>query len=141
MDRHEIDYLRLSAENFGPIATADVELRPLTVFVGPSGSGKSYLAKLIYAPHRYFSLHLAFRNRRWKAPTRFYEIWREIPEQRRLEVVEWIEEQLAAEPSVIDIPCPPEVVPLAREAVREWTLGSGSTWSCSGSSASRRSSD
>lgn len=125
MDRQEIDYLRLSAENFGPIATADVELRPLTVFVGPSASGKSYLAKLLYALHRYFSLHLAFRNSSWKAPTRFYELWREIPEQHRLEMVEWIEGQLAAELSVIDIPFPPEVVPLAREAVKEMDTGLG----------------
>jgi len=34
-----------------------VELRPLTVFVGPSNTGKSYLAILIYALHRFFCRH------------------------------------------------------------------------------------
>ncbi len=31
---------------------ADIEMRPLTVFVGPSNTGKSYLATLAYALHR-----------------------------------------------------------------------------------------
>lgn len=39
--------------DFGPIVEADVDLRPLTVFVGPSNTGKSYLAMLIYALHRF----------------------------------------------------------------------------------------
>ena len=46
--------LELSVRNFGPIAEADIELRPLSVFVGPSNTGKSYLATLIYALHQFF---------------------------------------------------------------------------------------
>ena len=46
--------LELSVTNFGPIAKADIDLRPMTVFVGPSNTGKSYLAILIYALHRFF---------------------------------------------------------------------------------------
>ena len=46
--------LELSVSNFGPIAEGTVELRPFTVFVGPSNTGKSYLATLIYALHRFF---------------------------------------------------------------------------------------
>lgn len=46
---------RLSVTDFGPIAKADIELRPLTVFVGPSNTGKSYLAILIYALHKFFN--------------------------------------------------------------------------------------
>ena len=46
--------LQLTVSNFGPIAKADIDLRPLTVFVGPSNTGKSYLAILIYALHRFF---------------------------------------------------------------------------------------
>ena len=46
---------RVSVREFGPIAGAQVESRPLTVFVGPSNTGKSYLAVLIYALHRCFS--------------------------------------------------------------------------------------
>lgn len=46
--------LQLSVANFGPIAKAKIDLRPLTVFVGPSNTGKSYLAILIYALHKFF---------------------------------------------------------------------------------------
>lgn len=42
--------MKISVSNYGPIAEAkDIELCPLTVFVGPSNTGKSYLAVLIYA--------------------------------------------------------------------------------------------
>lgn len=44
--------LELDVTNFGPINSANIELRPLTVFVGPNNTGKSYMATLIYALHR-----------------------------------------------------------------------------------------
>ena len=44
--------VRISVENFGPIGKGNVNLRPLTIFVGPSNTGKTYLAILIYALHR-----------------------------------------------------------------------------------------
>ncbi len=46
--------LELNVTNLGPIARANIDLRPMTVFVGPSNTGKSYLAILIYALHRFF---------------------------------------------------------------------------------------
>ncbi len=49
----EFNY-RIAAEDFGPIANADIMLRPLTIFIGPSNTGKSYLATLLYALHRSF---------------------------------------------------------------------------------------
>ncbi len=54
-DRFEQGSLEVEVSNFGPIVEAKIDLRPLTVFVGPSNTGKSYLAKLIYALHRFFS--------------------------------------------------------------------------------------
>ena len=45
---------RIEVANFGPIGHARVDLRPLTVFAGPSNTGKSYLATLVYALHRCF---------------------------------------------------------------------------------------
>ena len=46
--------IELEVTNYGPIVEARIDLRPLTVFVGPSNTGKSYLAILIYALHRCF---------------------------------------------------------------------------------------
>ena len=66
---HEQANLELKVTDFGPIAKAEIDLRPLTVFVGPSNTGKSYLAILIYALHRYFS-EVARPSRRYYRPYR-----------------------------------------------------------------------
>ena len=47
----------LSVANFGPVAEATLDLRPLSVFIGPSNTGKSYLAVLIYALHKFFNAY------------------------------------------------------------------------------------
>ena len=46
--------VHINVENFGPIEEAEIDLRPLTVFVGESNTGKTYLAALIYALHQNF---------------------------------------------------------------------------------------
>ena len=51
------DSLELEVSDFGPIARAKIDLRPFTVFVGPSNTGKSWLSILIYALHRFFGGH------------------------------------------------------------------------------------
>lgn len=54
--------VHIKAENFGPIEKAEIDLRPLTVFVGESNTGKTYLAALIYALHQHFG---AFSQLPW----------------------------------------------------------------------------
>ena len=51
---HNTPKVEISVRSFGPIAEADLDLRPLTVFVGPSNTGKTYLSMLIYALDRVF---------------------------------------------------------------------------------------
>ena len=46
--------INIAVENFGPIEKAEIDLRPLTVFVGESNTGKTYLSALIYALHPIF---------------------------------------------------------------------------------------
>ena len=46
--------VHINVKNFGPIEAAEIDLRPLTVFVGESNTGKTYLAALIYALHQNF---------------------------------------------------------------------------------------
>ena len=58
--------IELKVSDFGPIAEGRVELRPMTVFVGPSNTGKSYLAILIYALHRFFREYSALNRRRFR---------------------------------------------------------------------------
>lgn len=58
----------IELRDFGPIARAEFDLRPLTVFIGPSNTGKSYLSVLIYALHQFFSR--VPRQDRWFASLR-----------------------------------------------------------------------
>lgn len=47
------DRIRIEVSDFGPVGDAAFDLRPLTIFLGPSNAGKSYLALLIHALHQY----------------------------------------------------------------------------------------
>ena len=41
--------VRVSVKNFGPIVEGSVDLKPLTIFIGPSNTGKSFMATAVYA--------------------------------------------------------------------------------------------
>ena len=53
----DANHLELTVSNLGPISEGKIQLRPMSVFVGPSNTGKSYLATLIYALHRFFGAY------------------------------------------------------------------------------------
>ena len=53
-DTHSTN-VHIKVQNFGPIEKAEIDLRPLTVFVGESNTGKTYLAALIYTLHQHFA--------------------------------------------------------------------------------------
>ena len=55
-----------TVENFGPIRHGELTLAPLTIFIGPNGSGKTYMATLVYL----FARVMATRER-----TIRYEEW------------------------------------------------------------------
>lgn len=54
--------IALQVADFGPIAQANIELRPLTAFVGPNNTGKSFLAMLIYVLHKCMGRAPAFSS-------------------------------------------------------------------------------
>lgn len=56
----------ISVRNFGPISEASIDLRPLTVFVGPSNTGKTYFSTLIYALH---GIYAGFMRFPWRPHT------------------------------------------------------------------------
>ena len=78
--------LKLQVHDFGPIVDADIDLRPLTLFVGPSNTGKSYLAVLIYALQRLRNLR-AFRSG-FHAQTHSRK-FRKAADQARDEFLSW----------------------------------------------------
>ena len=62
--------IQVTVRDFGPIAHGQVDLRPLTVFVGPSNTGKTYMSILIYALHQVLGgfLPLPIFSRRLRYP-------------------------------------------------------------------------
>ncbi len=54
-DTQEQPKVEIAVENFGPIAEANIDLRPLTVFVGPSNTGKTYAISRFGLGSFYFS--------------------------------------------------------------------------------------
>lgn len=73
--------LSLTVADFGPIEQAEVALRPFTVFVGPSNTGKSYLAILLYVLHRCFG-----RNRDLR-PSRFDRVFQRALNRKPLGII------------------------------------------------------
>ena len=116
--------LGLKVTNFGPIVEADVELRPLTVFVGPSNTGKSYLAILIYALHLLFGGHLASSRRLlFRGPSRdrgrasaLRDVGGETLDQMRKWLNELPENLDSVSPDNV-LPLPPDVADIVREAI------------------------
>ena len=43
---------KIEIKDFGPICKGEIELKPLTIFIGPNNSGKSYAAMLIHSLYR-----------------------------------------------------------------------------------------
>ena len=78
---------RVTVENFGPIVNASVTLRPLTVFIGPSNTGKSYLAILLYALHHFLGGPQRYFRGGWRplGPGRLFRGQREGPATSVLE--------------------------------------------------------
>ncbi len=71
--------VEIAVKNFGPIAEATINLHPLTVFVGPSNTGKTYFSTLIYALHGIFNGFSRLPGRpRQMGPLGLYESLRRI---------------------------------------------------------------
>ena len=86
--------------DFGPIARASVELRPLTVFVGPGNSGKTWLTTLVYALYRYFGIVPAARRRRFRStPVEMPA----LPAGARADLLDMAERWIAAVPRGPDL--------------------------------------
>lgn len=89
--------LELSVSNFGPIAQGSVELRPMTVFVGPSNTGKSYLAVLTYALHRAFNAFgdsIAYGRGRFLGRAPAYSPAIELADEDVTEILDWVNDAL-----------------------------------------------
>lgn len=55
--------LFIEAKNFGPVAEGKVDIKPLTIFIGPNNSGKSYIAMLISSILETFNPQIILRDK------------------------------------------------------------------------------
>ena len=116
--------LTISVKNFGPIAEGSVDLKPLTIFVGPSNTGKSYMATAVYAvmravegrPQVPYTRHLEQRG----LARGFRSTW-EVPGEVIDAIREWVKGQDGS--AWVDEDIPESSMPKeARAELRESTI-------------------
>jgi predicted ATP-binding protein involved in virulence len=54
VDEFEVVPTRIYVKDFGPVAEADIELKPLTVLMGPNNTGKTYISTLLLIADKSF---------------------------------------------------------------------------------------
>jgi predicted ATPase len=64
-------YLKIEVKDFGPITKGKITLKPLTIFIGPNNSGKSYITMLIHSIYKVFPLVIT-EGRPFFLKRRFY---------------------------------------------------------------------
>ena len=113
------DRTTLSVKDFGPIAEATVELRPFTVFVGASNTGKSYLAILLYALHQFFGRYADpfgyLPSRPRKLPSR------QVSDEQIEAASLWLQRALdeARGKRELDVPLPDDLAALVRPVLQD----------------------
>jgi len=86
-------YPTFTLEHFGPVYRGSFTLRPLTIFIGPNNTGKSYTATLVYALARYltqgrrfdrFLLRSRYRRKETQRPSA--RVREDLPESTRHDI-------------------------------------------------------
>ena len=67
---------KLIVEDYGKIEKAELEIKPLTLFVGDNNSGKSYLLSLIWAIMSERENHLLYRGLKKVLIEKHYDFYR-----------------------------------------------------------------
>lgn len=110
--------VRVKVSDFGPIASADIELRPLTILIGPSNSGKSYFATLVYAlskclneRHRMLARPSLQGSGRHRRPTWAHKLcddtWARLTKKERGAFAAWVRNSVATSSDGARSPTPP----------------------------------
>lgn len=66
--------MKIAISNLGPVREADIELKSLTIFVGPNNSGKSFIATVLHAALSRSPVDYAVQISRAKRAPEFEEI-------------------------------------------------------------------
>ena len=90
----------ITVRDFGPIAEAQVDLRPLTVFVGPGNTGKSCLATLFHTLHRVARKGTGTLGDPPRIPFGSREEAGPIPARIRERLTDWVSEEGDTAPEI-----------------------------------------
>jgi predicted ATPase len=86
-ERKKLD-MEIQIEDFGPISSGKITLKPLTVFIGPNNSGKSYAAMLMYSVFTSYTpalFHLYSPNRAFPVSIKLWSVSpQKFPELRKV---------------------------------------------------------
>ncbi len=92
--------MKIEVNDFGPIRNGAIELKPLTVLIGPNNSGKSYVSTLIHSLYNSFYrlwFHSLFTYMKYGIDTKLIEIKSsEIPDITK-KLIRVIENQMVEE--------------------------------------------
>lgn len=102
-DTQEQPKVEIEVKNFGPIAEANIDLRPLTVFVGPGNTGKTYLCTLLYMMHTIFRESYGFPATESTNASEYIQKETSNYKLTDLEIVELALERYFDVPSVFDL--------------------------------------
>ena len=102
-DTQEQPKVEIEVKNFGPIAEAKIDLRPLTVFVGPSNTGKTYLCTLLYMMHTIFCESYGFPTTESTHASEHIQMETLNDRRNELEIVELALERFFDISSVFDL--------------------------------------
>ena len=94
-------------------------MRPLTVFVGPSNTGKSYLAILLYALHQSLQGSRLYAQDRWLFSRRFYEWGRRRIHKADTEVEQSLLQWLNTSKKEKGSPIPDSVTAFVKKTLQE----------------------
>jgi len=81
--------LSIGIKNFGPVSNGKINLKPLTLFIGPNNSGKSYVAMLIHSIFESYTLipsrivPITFRRRLLTESFDYRAIYKEFAELKK----------------------------------------------------------
>jgi Uncharacterized conserved protein len=64
--------LNIELKNFGPITHGHIDLKPLTIFIGPNNAGKSYTATLIHSIVKSTNLRRSYNYFSYEADSVYY---------------------------------------------------------------------
>ena len=102
-DTQEQPKVEIEVKNFGPIEQANIDLRPLTVFVGPNNTGKTCLCTLLYMMHTIFRESNGFPTTESTNASEYIQMETLNDRRNELEIVELALERYFDVSSVFDL--------------------------------------